>query len=219
METLKLEKIQVSKTNPRKHFDEKALAELTDSVKRHGVLQPVLVRSMNGNGTFELVAGERRYRAVKAAKALGVKLQRDTQSSYDHQRKSEAAKRRAEQFVVTRIFATIGEKSKGIKPDAAFLRTVATTLAGSIAFVGEKHLWAARGETKEIHCYAEKLVKKTPDAALPGVIVELIAAAGISPYGSLYGENLKAACDLAGISIKNVEAQVKAEKKPAKSNG
>lgn len=67
METLLLTKIQVSKTNPRKYFDEKALAELTESVKKHGVLQPVLVRPLNGDGTFELVAGERRYRAAKAA--------------------------------------------------------------------------------------------------------------------------------------------------------
>ena len=48
METLMLEKIQISKTNPRKHFDPKALEELAASVKTHGVLQPVLVRSLHG---------------------------------------------------------------------------------------------------------------------------------------------------------------------------
>jgi ParB/RepB/Spo0J family partition protein len=69
--------IAPSKTNPRKHFDQGALDELTDSVRRHGVLQPVLVRvrvqtsaqSRGGPlaGHYELVAGERRYRAAKAA--------------------------------------------------------------------------------------------------------------------------------------------------------
>jgi ParB/RepB/Spo0J family partition protein len=67
METLKLDKIAPSKTNPRKHFDPKALEELAMSVKTHGVLQPILVRSLNGNGSYELVSGERRYKAAKQA--------------------------------------------------------------------------------------------------------------------------------------------------------
>ena len=51
---------------PRTSFDEAALAGLADSVKERGVLQPVLVRPVAG-GTFELVAGERRWRAAKLA--------------------------------------------------------------------------------------------------------------------------------------------------------
>jgi ParB family chromosome partitioning protein len=52
---------------PRKHFDEAALAELTDSVRQMGVLQPVIARrDPNGTG-FILIAGERRWRAAKAA--------------------------------------------------------------------------------------------------------------------------------------------------------
>jgi ParB/RepB/Spo0J family partition protein len=56
-----------SATNPRKHFDPKKLAELTDSVKTNGILQPILVRPGGGTKAFEIVAGERRYRAAKAA--------------------------------------------------------------------------------------------------------------------------------------------------------
>jgi ParB/RepB/Spo0J family partition protein len=63
-----LAQIEPSKTNPRKLFDKAKLAELTESVKKHGVLQPPLVRpSPDGGGQFELVAGERRWRAAKAA--------------------------------------------------------------------------------------------------------------------------------------------------------
>lgn len=53
----------------RKHFDEVRLAELTDSVRRYGVLQPVLVRPLGGVPVtgYQLVAGERRYRAANAA--------------------------------------------------------------------------------------------------------------------------------------------------------
>ena len=62
-----------SKTNPRKHFDPDRMADLAASVKEHGVLQPVLVRPLGRKlGTeegsvYELVAGERRFRAAQAA--------------------------------------------------------------------------------------------------------------------------------------------------------
>ena len=51
---------------PRKHFDEEALQALAESLRERGVLQPVLVRPVLG-GTYELVAGERRWRAAKLA--------------------------------------------------------------------------------------------------------------------------------------------------------
>jgi ParB/RepB/Spo0J family partition protein len=60
--------VQASRTNPRKSFDEAAMAELTESVRQHGVLQPILVRRKpDDSASYELVAGERRYRAAKAA--------------------------------------------------------------------------------------------------------------------------------------------------------
>lgn len=51
---------------PRIHFDEGALQELADSIKEHGVLQPLLVRPM-ADGKYELIAGERRLRASRLA--------------------------------------------------------------------------------------------------------------------------------------------------------
>lgn len=51
---------------PRRHFDEEALASLTASVRELGVLQPVLVRPA-GEGHYELIAGERRWRAARRA--------------------------------------------------------------------------------------------------------------------------------------------------------
>lgn len=53
-----------SKTNPRRHADAKAFADLVSSVREHGVLVPLLVRPTR-NGSFEIVAGARRYRAAK----------------------------------------------------------------------------------------------------------------------------------------------------------
>jgi len=51
---------------PRRHFDEDALEELADSIRVHGVLQPILVRPI-GAGKYELIAGERRWRASQLA--------------------------------------------------------------------------------------------------------------------------------------------------------
>jgi ParB family chromosome partitioning protein len=64
-----LHRIQESKTNPRRAFDETKLAELAGNIRQHGVLQPVLVRPLPGgeDGFFELVAGARRYRASRIA--------------------------------------------------------------------------------------------------------------------------------------------------------
>ena len=52
---------------PRKHFDEETLASLTASVRELGVLQPILVRPKADDGSYELIAGERRWRAAKRA--------------------------------------------------------------------------------------------------------------------------------------------------------
>lgn len=62
---LPLSSIRVNTSQPRKHFDEHELEELTQSIKEHGVLQPILVRKKGA--VYEIVAGERRYQASKRA--------------------------------------------------------------------------------------------------------------------------------------------------------
>lgn len=63
---LNLMDIEPNKEQARKHFDEAALSELAESIARHGVLQPLLVRPIIGGG-YQLVAGERRWRASRIA--------------------------------------------------------------------------------------------------------------------------------------------------------
>lgn len=63
---LPLNDIIPNRDQPRKTFDETALAELADSIRQHGVLQPLLVRPLP-EGNYQLVAGERRWRAARAA--------------------------------------------------------------------------------------------------------------------------------------------------------
>jgi len=69
VQDIPLTRIQESKTNPRRMFDEAKLAELAGNIRQHGVLQPVLVRPLPGgeDGFFELVAGARRFRASRIA--------------------------------------------------------------------------------------------------------------------------------------------------------
>ena len=64
--TLRLSQIEPNREQPRKVFNEEALNELADSIREHGVLQPLLVRPLPG-GVYQLVAGERRWRAAKMA--------------------------------------------------------------------------------------------------------------------------------------------------------
>jgi len=63
---IEIEKINPNPHQPRAHFDEEALAELSASIKSLGVIQPITVRKMD-NGTFQIIAGERRFRASKKA--------------------------------------------------------------------------------------------------------------------------------------------------------
>ncbi len=61
-----LEKIEVNPHQPRKNFDAGALAELSESIAIHGLIQPITVRRM-GDGNYQLISGERRLRASKLA--------------------------------------------------------------------------------------------------------------------------------------------------------
>ena len=65
VEKVSVNQIKVNPFQPRKIFDEAALAELADSIKEHGVLQPIILRKKGK--LFEIVVGERRFRASKAA--------------------------------------------------------------------------------------------------------------------------------------------------------
>jgi len=67
--TLKLEQMQAGKYQPRTRMDEGSLYELAESIKGQGIMQPILVRPIapNGSVAYEIIAGERRFRAAKLA--------------------------------------------------------------------------------------------------------------------------------------------------------
>ena len=65
-EEMSLDKISANPNQPRKNFDEQAMKELADSILKHGVIMPIVVND-NGDGTYMIIAGERRFRACKLA--------------------------------------------------------------------------------------------------------------------------------------------------------
>ena len=66
VDMVEIGKIKTNPNQPRKHFDEDGLNELAASIKIHGVIQPIVLND-NGDGTYLIIAGERRYRASKIA--------------------------------------------------------------------------------------------------------------------------------------------------------
>jgi ParB family chromosome partitioning protein len=61
-----IERVTPNKNQPRTHFDDEALEQLADSIKQFGILQPLVVTPLSG-GSYEIIAGERRWRASKIA--------------------------------------------------------------------------------------------------------------------------------------------------------
>ncbi|MDO4515762.1 MAG: ParB/RepB/Spo0J family partition protein [Bacillota bacterium] len=64
--TLPISQVEPGLNQPRKHFDEEALAQLAESIRQHGVLQPLTVRRL-ATGSYQIIAGERRWRAARMA--------------------------------------------------------------------------------------------------------------------------------------------------------
>ena len=66
LQTLAVDRMRPGKYQPRTRMDEASLDELAQSIREHGIMQPVLVRPVDG-GRFEIIAGERRWRAAQRA--------------------------------------------------------------------------------------------------------------------------------------------------------
>ena len=67
VERLPIEKIQANKQNPRSVFAEDELVDLANSIKEKGIVQPIIVREIDNSGSYEVIAGERRWRAAQIA--------------------------------------------------------------------------------------------------------------------------------------------------------
>lgn len=75
-----LENIHPDPNQPRRHFDRQSLQELSDSIKARGVLQPIRVRPKHGK--FEIISGERRYRAAELAGLASIPVVIESREDY-----------------------------------------------------------------------------------------------------------------------------------------
>ena len=66
-ESLRVDRLQPGKYQPRTQMDPESLNELAASIKAQGVMQPILVRPLSETGRYEIIAGERRWRASQLA--------------------------------------------------------------------------------------------------------------------------------------------------------
>ncbi|MGM9645358.1 MAG: ParB/RepB/Spo0J family partition protein [Eubacteriales bacterium] len=66
VQTLRISEIEPKNDQPRKYFDTESLTQLSESIARHGLIQPIIVRE-SGGGFYQIIAGERRWRAAKMA--------------------------------------------------------------------------------------------------------------------------------------------------------
>jgi ParB family chromosome partitioning protein len=66
LQNLKLDQLQPGKYQPRTHMDQESLVELAESIKSQGIMQPILARALIA-GNYEIIAGERRWRAARIA--------------------------------------------------------------------------------------------------------------------------------------------------------
>ncbi len=66
LELVAVNKLVANRYQPRDKFNDETIGELAESIKTHGVIQPIVVRSLK-NGIYEIIAGERRFRAAKTA--------------------------------------------------------------------------------------------------------------------------------------------------------
>lgn len=66
IQMVRLSQVEINRHQPRKTMDEEKIQQLADSITQHGIIQPLIVRSV-GEGQYQIVAGERRWRAAKMA--------------------------------------------------------------------------------------------------------------------------------------------------------
>ncbi|MCL2071499.1 MAG: ParB/RepB/Spo0J family partition protein [Oscillospiraceae bacterium] len=67
LQTMRIGEIEPNREQPRKDFDPEKLDELAESIRQHGLIQPITVRELPNGGAYQIVAGERRWRAARIA--------------------------------------------------------------------------------------------------------------------------------------------------------
>lgn len=200
--TIPLNKIKPNRFQPRKKFDKAKLQELADSINTHGLAQPILVANSIVPGEYEIIAGERRFRASKLAgkkdiKAIVKQQTNDKQrfdialieniqrEDLDPVEEAKAFKRLLEDFKLTheQIAETVG-KERSVVSNCLRLLTLPDDIQGLIS---EGKISAGHGRMLagiENEQQLRDLVKQILNEKLSVRAVEQIASASKSKNGT-----------------------------------
>jgi len=165
MQLIKLTEIQANPNQPRKHFDEQALAELAQSIKVEGVMSPIMVRPIGEK--FEIVQGERRFRAAQQAglaEIPSIVREVDEQEAFhlavieNIQREQMTPIEEAQAFM---RYVEMGFTHDQIAEKVSKSRTYVTTKLRMLQLPQEIQDWIASGKLAEGH--AKKLLSAKND--------------------------------------------------------
>ena len=186
---------------PRTHFDEADLAELTHSVREFGVLQPVVVR-VNEDGAFELIMGERRTRAARAAGVDTIpaivretsddELLRDAllenlhRSELNPLEEASAYQQLLEDFGITQeqLADRIGRSRPQISNTIRLLRlpvAVQQRVAAGVLSAGHARALLSLSDPEEMQRVADKVVKEDLSVRATEEVAKLRREGGASP--------------------------------------
>ena len=196
--TLRLSEIEPNKNQPRTNFDEDALSELADSIEKHGLIQPIVVRPTS-SGVYQIVAGERRWRACRMAGLSEVPV---VIKELDDQKYYEVA-----------LIENLQREDLNAVEEAQGYRTLIDTYGLTQEQVAESVGKSRSTVTNVLRLL--NLDKSALDALEKGRITAGHARAILSAdTKELADDMLKAA--LAGASVRELEAMTKAKPKAAK---
>jgi len=199
--SVSISQVESNSAQPRKYFDEAALAELADSIRQHGIIQPLTVRKLS-SGYYQIIAGERRWRAARLAGLQEVPV---TVIEADDRKAAELA-----------MIENLQREDLNPMEEAAGYQTL----------IDQYHMTqeeAANRVGKSRSAVANSLRLLDLDAAVQTMVEEGLLSAGharalvpLSPSQQVQAANAIVA---SGLSVRQTEALAKrlsAEKKPVK---
>ena len=155
---IEIDEVMPDPGQPRKHFDEKELANLAESIKDEGLLQPIRVRWSEEQGKWLIVAGERRWRAHKLAELPRIKCTFDDAIT-------DITKIRSQQVIEN----VVREDLQGIE------------LANSLKHLMDDNGWSAAVVSQKLHISKGKVSKALALLKLPEEIQNQVERGEISP--------------------------------------
>ena len=199
---LPISQVETCSSQPRKYFDEESLAELADSIREHGIIQPLTVRKLS-SGYYQIIAGERRWRAARMAGLSQVPV---TVIEADDRKAAELA-----------MIENLQREDLNPMEEAAGFQSLIETY-----HMTQEEAAQRVGKSRSAVTNALRLLVLTP--AVRALVEEGSLSAGharaLVPLSPALQEKAASAVVTGGLSVRQTEALAKrlsAEKKPEKA--